>query len=33
MNDADVSAYIGRWRLSSVSPQGAAFARAVIAKT
>jgi integrase len=33
MEDADVAAYIGRWRPSSVSPQAAAFARDVIAKT
>jgi hypothetical protein len=33
MNSADVSAYIGRWRPSSVSPQAAAFARDVIART
>jgi integrase len=33
MPDADVAAYIGRWRPSSVSPQAAAFARDVIAKT
>jgi integrase len=33
MNNADVSAYIGRWRPSSVSPQAAAFARDVIART
>jgi hypothetical protein len=33
MNDADVSAYIGRWRPSSVSPQAAVFARAVITVT
>jgi len=32
MDDADVAAYIGRWRPSSVSPQAAAFARDVIAK-
>jgi integrase len=31
MTDADVAAYIGRWRPSSVSPQAAAFAREVIA--
>ena len=30
--DADVAAYIGRWRPSSVSAQAAAFARDVIAK-
>ena len=30
MEDADVAAYIGRWRSSSVSPQAAAFARDVI---
>ena len=33
MEDAEVAAYIGRWRPSSVSPQAAAFARDVIAKT
>ena len=33
MENADVAAYIGRWRPSSVSPQAAAFARDVIAKT
>jgi hypothetical protein len=33
MNDTDVSAYIGRWRPSSVSPQAAAFARDVITRT
>jgi integrase len=32
MPDAEVAAYIGRWRPSSVSPQAAAFARDVIAK-
>ena len=31
--DAEVAAYIGRWRPSSVSPQAAAFARDVIART
>jgi len=31
--DAEVAAYIGRWRPSSVSPQAAAFARDVITKT
>jgi integrase len=31
MSDADIAAYIGRWRPSSVSPQAAAFARDVIA--
>jgi hypothetical protein len=31
MPGAEVAAYIGRWRPSSVSPQGAAFARAVVA--
>jgi integrase len=31
--NADVAAYIGRWRPSSVSPQAAAFARDVITKT
>jgi hypothetical protein len=30
---ADAAAYIGRWRPSSVSPQAAAFARDVIART
>jgi integrase len=30
MHDADVAAYIGRWRPSSVSPRAAAFAREVI---
>jgi len=30
MEDAEVAAYIGRWRPSSVSPQAAAFARDVI---
>jgi hypothetical protein len=30
MPDADVAAYIGRWRPSSVSPPAAAFARDVI---
>jgi integrase len=30
MADAEVAAYIGRWRPSSVSPQAAAFAREVI---
>jgi len=30
MADAEVAAYIGRWRPSSVSPQAAAFARDVI---
>jgi integrase len=33
MTDADVAAYTGRWRPSSVSPQAAAFARDVITKT
>jgi len=33
MEDAEVAAYIGRWRPSSVSPGAAAFARDVIAKT
>jgi hypothetical protein len=33
MEDAEVAAYLGRWRPSSVSPQAAAFARDVIAKT
>jgi hypothetical protein len=31
--DAEVAAYIGRWRPSSVSPRAAAFARDVIAET
>ena len=31
--DAEVAAYIGRWRPSSVSPEAAVFARDVIAKT
>ena len=30
--DAEVAAYIGRWRPSSVSPGAAAFAREVITK-
>jgi integrase len=30
MADAEVAAYIGRWRPSSVSPQAAAFARKVV---
>jgi hypothetical protein len=33
MTDADVAAYIGRWRPSSVSPLGAVFARDVIIRT
>jgi len=33
MTNADVAAYIGRWRPSSVSPRSAAFARQVIAAT
>jgi hypothetical protein len=33
MPDADVAAYIGRWEPSSVSPQAAAFAREVIARS
>jgi hypothetical protein len=33
MDTAEVAAYIGRWRPSSVSPRAAAFARDVIAKT
>jgi integrase len=33
MDNAEVAAYIGRWRPSSVSPQAAAFARDVIAQT
>jgi hypothetical protein len=32
MKSADVAAYIGRWRPSSVSPEAAAFARDVIAQ-
>jgi hypothetical protein len=32
MSDADVAAYIGRWRPSSVSPLAAAFARHVISE-
>jgi integrase len=32
MEDADVAAYIGRWRPSSVSPQAASFARDVIGR-
>jgi integrase len=32
MTNADVAAYIGRWRPSSVSPRAAAFARDVIAR-
>ena len=32
MDTAEVAAYIGRWRPSSVSPQAAAFARDVITK-
>jgi integrase len=31
--NAEVAAYIGRWRPSSVSPQAAAFARSVITRT
>jgi integrase len=31
--DAEVAAYIGRWRPSSVSPEAAAFARDVITRT
>jgi integrase len=31
--DAEIAAYIGRWRPSSVSPRAAAFAREVITKT
>jgi integrase len=31
--NADAAAYLGRWRPSSVSPEAAAFARGVIAKT
>jgi integrase len=33
MKNADVGAYLGRWRPSSVSPRAAAFARDVITKT
>jgi hypothetical protein len=33
MPNADVAAYIGRWRPSSVSPRAAVFARDVIAAT
>jgi integrase len=33
MEDADVAAYTGRWRPSSVSPPAAAFARDVITET
>jgi integrase len=33
MKNADVAAYIGRWRPSSVSAEAAAFAREVIART
>ena len=33
MNNAEVAAYIGRWEPSSVSPEAAAFARDVIART
>jgi hypothetical protein len=33
MTNADVAAYIGRWEPSTVSPQGAAFARDVITRT
>jgi integrase len=33
MTNAEVAAYIGRWRPSSVSPQAAAFARDVITRT
>jgi hypothetical protein len=32
MEDADVAAYIGRWRPSPVSPQATAFARDVIGR-
>ncbi len=32
MGDAEIAAYIGRWRPSSVSPRAAAFARDVITK-
>jgi integrase len=31
--DAEIAAYLGRWRPSSVSPRAAAFAREVITKT
>ena len=31
--DAEVTAYIGRWRPSSVSPRAAVFARDVVART
>ena len=31
--DAEVAAYVGRWRPWSVSPRAAAFARQVIART
>jgi integrase len=33
MTNADVAAYIGRWRPSSVSPQAALFARDAVART
>jgi integrase len=33
MENAEIAAYIGRWRPSSVSPPAAAFARDVIART
>jgi integrase len=33
MTNAEVTAYIGRWKPSSVSPQAAAFARDVITRT
>jgi len=33
MENAEVAAYVGRWRPSSVSPDAAAFARDVITKT
>jgi integrase len=33
MTNADVAAYIGRWRSSSVPPQAAAFARDVVTRT
>jgi hypothetical protein len=33
MINADVAAYIGRWRPSPVSAEAAAFAREVITKT
>src|SRR5215472_13818524 len=33
MTNAEVAAYIGRWRPSAVSPQAARFARDVVAAT